>query len=171
MPRPTDKKSLIELSQKNLSALLALVDKIPETATMDLNGRDNNVRDVIVHLYEWQMMLESFHNDCLSGKVRPFLPKGVTWQTLELVNHPIRDKHQTTTLAEALELLYASHAKMFALIDKHDDDELFTKKYYSWTGTTSLGAYFVSALSSHYDWAIKTIKPMAKALGINIKGK
>lgn len=33
--------------------------------------------------------------------------------------------------------------------------ELFTKRLYSWTGSTSLGAYLVSSTSSHYDWGKK----------------
>jgi len=49
-----------------------------------------------------------------------------------------------------------------ALIEKHNDDELFTKKKYEWTGTTSLGSYFISATSSHYDWGLKTVKPLKK---------
>jgi hypothetical protein len=162
MPRPTDKLTLIELSQTNLDKLFALVEKIPADAEMDLNGRDRNVRDVLVHLHEWHLMMESFYSDCVSGKVRAFLPKGVSWNTLELVNHPIRDKHQTTSLEQARGLLIASHAKMLERVNQHSDEELFTKKYYSWTGTTSLGSYFISALSSHYDWAVKTLKPMIK---------
>lgn len=48
------------------------------------------------------------------------------------------------------------------LVRKHTDEELFTKKKQGWTGTTSLGAYLISATSSHYDWALKTIKPIKK---------
>ena len=51
---------------------------------------------------------------------------------------------------------------MVSLIEKHTDDELFTKKKYEWTGTTSLGAYLISATSSHYDWGLKTVKPLKK---------
>jgi hypothetical protein len=47
---------------------------------------------------------------------------------------------------------------MIALITAHTDAELFTKKHYNWTGTTSLGAYFISATSSHYDWAMKKLR-------------
>ena len=36
------------------------------------------------------------------------------------------------------------------------------KKKYKWTGSTSLGAYLVSATSSHYDWAYKLIKKCLK---------
>jgi hypothetical protein len=49
-----------------------------------------------------------------------------------------------------------------ALIEKHNDDELFSKKKYGFTGTTTLGAYFFYNTSSHYDWALKTIKPLKK---------
>jgi hypothetical protein len=35
----------------------------------------------------------------------------------------------------------------------YSDDDLFTKKRYAWTGTTSVGSYAVSATSSHYVWA------------------
>lgn len=31
----------------------------------------------------------------------------------------------------------------------------FQKKVYKWVGGSTLGSYFVSATSSHYDWAIK----------------
>ncbi len=31
----------------------------------------------------------------------------------------------------------------------------FSKKVYKWVGGSTLGSYFVSATSSHYDWAIK----------------
>jgi hypothetical protein len=55
-----------------------------------------------------------------------------------------------------------SHKDVMALIEKHNDDELFTKKKYQWTGTTSLGSYFISSTSSHYDWGLKTIKPLKK---------
>jgi hypothetical protein len=51
---------------------------------------------------------------------------------------------------------------MIELIGKHTDEELFTKKRYGWTGSTSLGAYLVSATSSHYDWALKTLRPLKK---------
>jgi hypothetical protein len=38
------------------------------------------------------------------------------------------------------------------------NDELFARKSFAWTGTSTLGAYCVSATSSHYEWAIKKLK-------------
>jgi len=40
------------------------------------------------------------------------------------------------------------------LIEVFSNDELFTKGIYKWIGGTSLGSYFVSSTSSHYDWAL-----------------
>ncbi len=33
---------------------------------------------------------------------------------------------------------------------------------YKWTGGSTLGSYFVSAISSHYDWAMKKLKAHRK---------
>lgn len=44
------------------------------------------------------------------------------------------------------------------IINAHDNNELFAKGKLSWTGTTSLGAYLVSATSSHYEWAAKQLR-------------
>ena len=55
-------------------------------------------------------------------------------------------------LIKSITMFKKSYKDVVALIEKHNDDELFTKKKYQWTGTTSLGSYFISATSSHYDW-------------------
>ena len=53
-------------------------------------------------------------------------------------------------------------ARIDELAERYSNEELFTKKYFNWTGTTDLGSYFVSTTSSHYDWAIKKIKSHCK---------
>ena len=59
-------------------------------------------------------------------------------------------------------LFQKSFEKVFSIIEKHTDEELFTKKKYKWTGSTSLGSYLISATSSHYDWALKLMKKELK---------
>jgi hypothetical protein len=67
-------------------------------------------------------------------------------------------KHQDTPLIDANRMLKESLKNVMALIETFSNDELFAKKTFAWTGTSTLGAYCVSATSSHYDWAIKKIK-------------
>ena len=107
-------------------------------------------------------MMENWYKVGMSGK-KPAIPaEDVTWQTLPVLNRRIWEKYKGTGLKEALALLKKSHNKITGLIEKHTDDELFTKKKYPWTGTTSLGAYLIGSTSSHYDWGLKTIKPLKK---------
>ena len=47
------------------------------------------------------------------------------------------------------------------------NEELFSKHVFKWVGESTLGSYFVSATSSHYDWAIKKLKSHQK----NVKNK
>ena len=51
---------------------------------------------------------------------------------------------------------------MLELAEKFTSEELFSKGVYKWTGGSTLGSYFVSATSSHYDWAIKKLKAHQK---------
>lgn len=55
-------------------------------------------------------------------------------------------------------MLDESHKKVMDLIETFTNDELFAKKVFAWTGSSTLGAYCVSATASHYDWAMKKIK-------------
>jgi len=43
-------------------------------------------------------------------------------------------------------------------------EELFERGIYKWTKTSTLGAYFIGATSSHYDWAMKKLKRHIKSL-------
>src|SRR5215510_3497264 len=168
MPRPTNKNELLTLSETNLNKLLDMINEFPDelkskTYTKDeLNNRDKTISDVICHLHEWHLMMQNWYKIGMSGK-KPSIPaEDVTWQTLPVLNRRIWEKYKGTDLKKAITMFKKSHKDVVALVEKHNDDELFTKKKYHWTGTTSLGAYFIGSLSSHYDWGIKTIKPLKK---------
>ncbi len=67
-------------------------------------------------------------------------------------------KHQKTSYEQAVTMLKKSHNKVMDLIETLSNEELFTKKYFPWTGTTHVGGYCISSTSSHYDWAIDKLK-------------
>lgn len=121
-------------------------------------GRDKNLRDVLVHLYEWHNLLITWIKANTDGIIRPFLPEPYNWRTYPTMNVEFWKKHQNTSLIDAKNLLMDSHKTVMELIDGFSNDELFAKGVFAWTGTSTLGAYCVSATSSHYDWAIKKIK-------------
>ncbi len=122
--------------------------------------QDKNPRDLLMHLHCWHQLIIKFHNDNMSGKPTPFLPEGYTWRTTPEMNHDFWEEYQAIPLAEAIKLVTQSHKQVMKLIESHTNEELFTKNHYKWTGTSTLGSYFASATSSHYDWAIKLMKKM-----------
>ncbi len=168
MPRPNTKNNLLHQSQAHFERLFTLIDSMPDETQMsefDYNERDKTLRDILVHLVEWQNLLLHFVQTNLpkTSDFVPFLPAPYNFKTYPKMNQEIWRKHQNTSLNEAKSMLQESHAACMEMIQQLPDKELFIKKHYAWCGTTSLGSYCVSATSSHYDWATKTIKKALKA--------
>ncbi|MDR2222174.1 MAG: ClbS/DfsB family four-helix bundle protein [Flavobacteriaceae bacterium] len=167
MARPTTKEQLLELGNVNFDKLFFLIESMSDQqqqATFAFEDRDRNIRDVLIHLYEWHQLLLDWINANQKGVSKSFLPELYNWKTYPAMNIVFWEKHQTTPLREAIVLIKQSHVVVMRIIASFTTEELFTKKYYSWTGSTSLGSYCVSSTSSHYDWAIKKIKQHHKTL-------
>ena len=165
MARPTNKKDLITASSEEFLNLFSLIDSMTlekQESSFLFEDRDKNIRDVLTHLHEWHLMMKRWYKDGMSG-IKPEIPaKGYTFKTLPDLNNEIFKRWQNTSLKDAKELIISSHNNIEEIINQHSDEELFTKKYYKWTGSTSLGSYLVSATSSHYNWAVKKIKKHKK---------
>ncbi len=175
MARPKTKDELIEAALVNFDKLWKLIYSMPEEALnteFDFSGdvkkkeqhwaRDKNLRDVLVHLYEWHQLLINWVNANMSRKETDFLPEPYTWKTYGEMNRKLWNAHQGTKLEKSKKMLKKSHKDSLALIQKFSDDELFTKKHFNWTGTTSLGSYCISSMPSHYDWATKKLRAHIK---------
>lgn len=180
MARPKSKLELIDASNTNFAKLWQEIEGLTDielNSEFDFSNnpklteahwkRDKNIRDVLVHLYEWHQLLTRWihanqNNDANSANnTNPpidFLPTPYTWKTYGQMNQAFWQKHQRTDYQESVNMLTTSHNEVMALIDTFDDDALFTKKHFKWTGSTNLGSYCISATSSHYDWAIKKLR-------------
>ena len=138
-----------------------LIESMPDNlrrGEFAFEDRDRNVRDVLTHLWEWHQLLLKWVRSNVSGVQASFLPEPYTWKTYPQMNVEFWKKNQDIPLDEAEKNLKSSHDEVMKMIGELSDDELFVKKYFPWTGTTSLGSYCISATSSHYDWAIKKLK-------------
>ena len=170
MSRATTKEELIKAADEQFKKMWGLIDAMPDdeqTALFNFGadagkeahwGRDKNLRDVLIHLFEWHQLLITWINSNLNGEVKSFLPEPYNWKTYGQMNVEFWEKHQSTPYNTVRKMLLDSHEEVIRIINKFSNDELFEKKHFSWTGTSSLGSYCVSATSSHYDWAIKKIK-------------
>lgn len=68
------------------------------------------------------------------------------------------ERAQLVQLTDVREAFETSQALVVGVIESNTNDELFSRGRYPWTKSTTLGAYFVSATSSHYDWAMKKLR-------------
>lgn len=166
MPRPKTKDELLVAGNEKFTKLNTLIDSYPpqqQKADFPPGTLNRNIRDVLAHLHHWHIMMLKWHEVGMRGE-KPAMPtEKYSWKDTPQLNDDINKMYATLSLKKARSLLDESHTKVMNLIMAHSDAELFTKKYYKWTGSTSLGAYLVSSTSSHYDWAFKLIKRSLKA--------
>ncbi|KGG54977.1 ClbS/DfsB family four-helix bundle protein [Lactobacillus sp. wkB10] len=176
MPRPKTKQELVDASNSSYQKIVDLIAKLPEDArTGSFNfdtsklkeahwKRDNNVRDVLIHLYEWQKLLLEWVKSNQSGEDKEFLPEGYNWRNYGELNQEFWQKHQSTPLAEAEKMLATSHKQTMALLDTYTEEQLFQKNVFPWTGNNALGTYFIANTCSHYEWALKKLRKYQRSL-------
>ena len=175
MARPQTKEGLLIAAKENFEKLNTLISKMSDkelTTPFDFSKdekkkeahwkRDKNLRDVLIHLYEWHQLILNWVHSNQNGEEKPFIPKPYNWRTYGDMNVEFWKKHQNTSLEDATKALQKSHKEVLELAEKFTNEELFSKKVYKWVGGSTLGSYFVSATSSHYDWAMKKLKAHQK---------
>lgn len=167
MPKPTNKQELLDAITERNQQLNELIDSFDEdqlTSEFAFESLNRSIRDVVAHLWEWQLMFLGWYEVGMSGH-KPDMPaKGYSWQKLPELNTAIQEKHKGISLQEAMENLAISHEKILEIVRSHSEEELFQKKRYAWTGSTSLAAYITSAAWSHFNWASKLMKKHKKTL-------
>lgn len=122
---------------------------------------DQCVRDLLIHLYEWQVLMREFVKNIREGHQRDYLPDEYRKNYHEM-DKMLVEKHQKTSLSEAQRLLGQTHEEMMHLAESFSDEELFTKGYYKCTYTTDMAAYFGSVTTSPYGQATKLLKTHQK---------
>lgn len=180
MPRPATKTDLIIAANQQFEKMWQLIDSMTEeeqNTAFDFGNdpkdkeahwkRDKNLRDILVHLYEWHQLLLHWISANQKGDAAPFLPAPYNWKTYGGMNMEFWKKHQSTPYDEAKAMILKSHEDVLALAAEFTNEELFEKKHFTWSGSTNIGSYFISATSSHYEWAIKKIKRQLGKLRTN----
>ncbi|WP_099203501.1 ClbS/DfsB family four-helix bundle protein [Miniphocaeibacter massiliensis] len=176
MARASTKVDLIESANSKFEKLWDIINKMSESeenGTLVYGdfigkerhwGRDKNLRDILIHLYEWHMLLLNWVDSNISGNEKSFLKEGYNWKTYGDMNVEFWENHQDTSLEKAKDMILESHKKVVCLAEKFSNDELFSKNVFLWVGGSTLGSYFVSTTSSHYDWAMKKLRKYLKVV-------
>ena len=127
MPRPHNKEDLLKAAQDNYESLMNLINGLSEkelNTPFDFSdqpskkeahwSRDKNVRDILIHLYEWHQLLLDFpkNNKGVTDKKAAiaFLPADYSWKTYGAMNQMFWKRHQETSLEAAKAMFKKSHA-------------------------------------------------------------
>lgn len=170
MPRPRNKEELVIAATENYEKLITFIENRTEnekntcydfSATNKKEAhwkRDKNLRDVLMHLYEWHMLLLEWCKNRENGSNKPFLMEGYNWKTYGSMNVVFWERCQDVSEEDALAKFMDSHKQVMEVLATFSNEELFTNSYYTWVGGSCIGSYFISNTSSHYDWALKKMK-------------
>jgi hypothetical protein len=121
------------------------------------------LRDLLIHIYEWQVLQRFFVQNIREGHPKDYLPDEYR-KCYHEMDKMLVEKHQNTSLEEAQRRLQQTHKEMLDLAESFTEEELFTKGYYKNTYTTSMAAYFESVTSSPYAQAVKLLQTHQKNL-------
>lgn len=174
MANPTTKQELLASIADGYAKLCEQIAKLSEeeaNAPFDFASNpkkcgvrwqyDRCLRDLLIHLHEWQVLMRVFVQNIREGHPRDYLPDEYRRNYHEM-DKMLVEKHQNTPLDEAKRLLQLTQDEMLSLAESYTDEELFTKGYYKNTYTTSMAAYFLSVTTSPYGQAVKLLKTHQK---------
>ncbi len=158
MPRPLNKTQLLEVAQKQYQKLETYLSSLSPEQMAAKNAPQKSVKDILMHLYEWQQMFFVWYETGLRGE-NPAVPApGYKWSQLPALNQAIYEKYEHLSIEDALVMFRTSHAKSIQFIESLSDSELTTPGLYPWMNHNKLVAYLNSTTGSHYIWAMKEIK-------------
>lgn len=164
MGRPTDRDELLERATSDFERLMAAVDAVPVEHRRDSSDYPRgSVKDMLAHLDAWHRMFLDWERVGRTGEVAAMPAAGYTWKETPALNMEIHARYADDVWEDVVDRLRGSHRSCRTVIESYSDEELFTKRRYRWTGSTSVGSYAVSATTSHYDWALKHLRASQKA--------
>lgn len=131
MGRPKTKRELQDLSLWNFEKLNELVDSYSaeeQRAEFPPGTMNRNIRDVLAHLHHWHVMFHEWYDMGMAGQ-KPEMPaRGYTWATTPELNTAIWNIYREHDLKDVRRMLGKSFNRIQQLINKHTNEELFTKK-------------------------------------------
>jgi Uncharacterized conserved protein len=174
MTKPTTKKEFQVAANESYEKLMKLIENIEDQEGFVFNfdesagkeahwKRDKNLRDVLVHLSAWHLLLGNWVTDNVDGKERSFLPEPYNWKNYGEMNMEIWEDCQSTPYSKAKDSFLISHSMVMLVSETLSEEELFAKGHFPWCKTTNVASYFISATSSHYEWAMKKIRKQMKS--------
>ena len=138
-----NKTEEIEKTDLALQNVLAALDAADKDLVITAHERDDNLRDVVMHLVRWQELLINV----LENPSADLLPDGYSWDTYKDLNQVFHDESQSISYEDAVSQLEANNDKIVALYVLLSDAD-----------AEKLADNFSMLTYRHYPWAIDMIE-------------
>ena len=119
---------------------------------------DWSVKDILAHLVDWEQRFIGWYRAGQRGEMPETPAPGFSWRELPKLNQEGYERHKDDTLEDVLEDFQKSHQEIVELVEGMSETEIFTVKYYPWTGESPLLIWIAANTSSHYNWARTNIR-------------
>lgn len=159
MTRPKNRSDLLYQAEEEFDILHKIVEQVPQ-GLREVPGAcgEWSVKDILAHLDVWHEMFLRWDAVGSAGDMPSMPAEGYNWSQIPALNHEIFERHRYDDWHLVETRLKHSYEKVLEVMSSYTDDDLFTKKRFEWTGSTSIASFAISASSSHYAWATKLIK-------------
>ena len=164
MSRIQSKQQLIDeilFEQEKLDTLLSEIPDAQKTKPNVVDGM--SVKDILAHRTEWGRMFVRWYTDAKKGKQPDVPTKKHKWNQLKELNAEIYKDNKSVPLVKIEKDFKAMEKKLLNLIQEMKEKELLDKRFYDFTGTSTLAIYACSATASHYRSARRYIQKWWKA--------
>ena len=165
MARPTTKDELLDRMQTEMQLLHDAVTSLDMEDRLAPGACDDwSVKDLLAHLAAWHEMFLGWEEAGAAGEEPEMPAPGFGWADTPALNEAIWRRTNGDEFEDVAKRFHTSYEAVRKVIESYADEDLFTKRRYRWTGSTSVGSYSVSATSSHYEWARKLIVKYTRTL-------
>lgn len=146
---------ILEDAANKYNVLMAQVEQNASVPFLFV-GRDENIRDVLYHLYGWHQILIDLMKKNPNPPIE--LRPGYTWKNLNELNYTIKKEAESFTLQQVLHRLDETHQNLMKVVQKLSNDTVNARGLYPFTAPSVLGEFIHECMGGHYQWAINTIE-------------
>jgi len=157
MSRFSSREELRADAENARTRLDTLLAAMPDDAKLAEVTDGMTTKDFIAHRTEWGRMALSWYAQAKAGGSPAVPAEGYSWGQLNDLNAEIHGRFAGVPLGTAEQEFTTVSNELARVIEQCSDAELFTKRFYDFTGSSDLATYFTSATGGNYRSAYKHI--------------
>ncbi|MEM7167705.1 MAG: ClbS/DfsB family four-helix bundle protein [Planctomycetota bacterium] len=154
------KRELIASIETEHATFLELAATVPQRryAESGVWGDDWSIKDLFIHLTEWEQMLIGWYTHGRNGAAVELPAPGFKWNETPALNRELQRRTKSKSWRRARAEFDDSYDEVLALVKGIAPKKLFEPGHFAWTKKNPLVSYVSANTSGHYRTATKILK-------------